>query len=519
MANEITLSEIEHYVNVIIPKIELELSDDNLDNVEKLELYDLYTNILKIVARYDFISYNKYLELDDDHNSPNKAFYHHRKDHMGEVFQSFNDMEIYDKYDILIIKLPPRTGKTTTGIRFLSWIIGRHPECTQLATSYSDNITSSFYIGVMEIVEGTRYQEIFGDDGLVISKNAKRQEIWLKVARRYPSITFVPVGGSMTGRCEAELYLYCDDMVSGLEEALSVPRLNKLWGLYSVNCIQRKKDGCKEIHLATPWSVHDIISKVEDNNRDNPRCKIVHIPCYDENGESNFDFYGGFSTKYYNDIQAGMDEASFSALYKGEPIEREGILYNEEDLQYYFDLPQEPTDSVIAVCDSKNMGRDYVSAPIGKVYGDLIYIDDVVFNNGLPDITRPLVANKLISHNVIRADVEMNNGGNYYAEELQKLVKQGGGNTSIRTFYTSNNKTVKIITYADFVKKHFVFKHPSLYSPNSEYGEFMKSIRTWSQTGKNPHDDGVDSISMLAELFQNLTKQTIKFIRRSEVNI
>lgn len=511
------ISEIEQYVNVVIPNIENELQSD-ISDAEKIKLYNLYYDVLLLVAPHDFITYNKVLEFEEDKTRANKGFYHHRKNHMGELFEAFNDMEIYDKYDMMLIMLPPRVGKTTTGIRFLTWIMGRYPESTQLATSYSDNITSSFYIGTMEIVQSEEFNDVFGDASLV-SQNAKRQEIWLKVAMRYPSITFAPVGGSVTGRAEAEKYLYCDDLVSGIEEALSVARLDKLWQIYTTNFGQRKKDGCKEIHLATAWSVHDPISKLAFINKDNPRCKIIKIPAYDEDGESQFDYFGGFSTKYYDDLKSSMDSASFSSLYLAEPIEREGLLYHEEDMQYYFDLPNEEPDAIVAVCDSKNLGKDYVSSPIGYVYGDTVYIDDVVYNNGLPEVTVPLVGNKWIEHNVTRGDVELNNGGNYYAENIEKHIKDNGGNTSIRMFFTGNNKTVKIITYADYVVKNFVFRDKSTYSNTSEYAEYMKSLFTWTQTGKNHFDDSPDSIAMLAQMVQELNGNEVKVMNRRKLGI
>jgi len=518
MDNGLELTKVEELVKVVIPNLEDELSREGVAPSDLVELYNLYVEVLRMVAPYDFVSYNKYLELDEDHSSPTKAFYHHRKKHLAEMFEAFNDMETYDKYDVLLISLPPRTGKTTTGIRFLSWIIGKYPEHTEMATSYSDSITTSFYMGVMEIIQNPRYNEIFPDAPLV-SQNAKREEIWLKVAKRYPSITFVPIGGSMTGRCEAGKYLYCDDLVSGIEEALSITRLDKLWQMYTVNCKQRKKDKCKEVHLATRWSVHDVITKLGTAHEDNPRCKVINVSCYDENEESQFDFLGGFGTDYYKDLETTMDEASFGALYKQEPIEREGLLYHKEDLQYFFDLPEEPADSIVAICDSKNMGKDFVSAPIGYVYGDTVYIDDVTYSNALPDITRPMVANKWVEHKVVRADVEVNNGGNYYAEDLDELIKAKGGRTSIRTFFSSNNKQVKIITYADYVVKHFVFKHPSKYSPNSQYSQFMKDMLKWTQMGNNKHDDSVDSIAMLAQLVQSLSDGQIKFLDRRKLGI
>ena len=521
MENVITLEELQNYINVVIPNLEKKLSSKRTSELKKLEFYQIYCEVLRLIGPYDFISFNKYLELDEDHTNTDKAFYYQRKDHMSVIFEALNDMEIYDKYDLLLISTPPRTGKTTSGIRFLSWICGRYPENTQLAISYSDSVTSSFYLGVTEVVESDRYKEVFPDAPLV-NQNAKREEIWLKTMKRYPTISFVPIGGSMTGRAEAGNYLYLDDLVSGLEEALSITRLEKLWGFYTVNAKQRKKDNAKEIHIATRWSVHDPITKLARDNAKNPRCKIISLPCYltdKEEDVSAFNFPGGFSTEYYKDLESTMDKASFGALYKTEPIEREGLLYHEEDLQYYFELPKERQDTIIAVCDSKNLGKDYVASIIGYCYNDLVYVEDVVFNPGLPEITRPLVANKWLEHKVVRADVEMNNGGNYYAEDLNKLIKAGNGDTSIRTFFSGNNKNVKIITYSDFAKKHFVFKHKSCYSKNSEYAEFMKNLLTWTQTGNNKHDDAPDCLAMMAQLVQEMSGKSVKIVDRRSLGL
>lgn len=512
------LNEVKHYTEVIIPKIESELGNKEKSGKELVELYNLYTEILKMVAPSDFISFNKYLELDEDHNNPDKAFYFHRKEKLKELFDVFNETEMEDKYDYVFISMPPRVGKSTTGIRFLAWIIGRYPEQTQLATSYSDALTRSFYAGVMEIVICDRYKAIFPDSPLV-NQNAKNEEIWLKTVKRYPSIAFIPIEASMTGRGEASKYLYCDDLVSGIEQAMSITRLEKLWELYSTNAKQRKKQGAKEIHIATRWSVHDPITKLSTLYEDDPRAKIIIIPCYDEDGESNFDFFGGFNTKFYKDTESTMEELNFSAIYKCEPIEREGLLYHKEDLRYYFTLPEERPDTIVAICDSKNMGKDFVCSPVGYVYGDTVYVEDVVFNNGLPEVTRPLVADLWVRNKVVRADVEMNNGGNYYAEDLDALIKNKEGKTSISTFFTGNNKTTKIITYADYVKKHFVFKDPSTYGKHSEYAKYMKELLKWTQMGNNKHDDAPDGTAMLAQLVQELSGCYVKIINRKTLGL
>lgn len=411
------------------------------------------------------------------------------------------------------------THNTTTGIRFLSWIIGRYPEYTQMATSYADSVTRSFYNGVMDIVQSEEFKECFPESPLV-SQNAKLEQISLRSVQRYPSILFVPIDGSMTGRGEAGKYMYCDDLVSGIEEAVNQDRLSKLWEKYTVNVKQRKKKGCKEIHVATPWSVHDVITKVRDLNSDNERCKIIKLSCYDENGESNFDYLGGFDTKYYKDLEMTMDDLSFRALYLQDPIEREGILYHEDDLKYYIQLPNGEPDGIFAVCDSKNLGSDSVACPIAYMYGNDVYIEDVVFNSGLPEVTKPLVADKLYEHNVHMCDFELNNGGNYFATDVSKLLKDKyNADTRIRLFNTTTNKITKIITYSDFVKKNFYFKDKSCYTINSEYYKFMQELLKFSQTGKNKHDDAPDAVAMLAEMIEGFRRAEVKILSRKDLRI
>ena len=512
------IKEIEKYTKIIIPNLKYRLVLEK-DLGKKVELLNLYEEVLLLVAPYDFASFNEYLEFEEDKNEDNQGFHYHRKEHMFEVHETLNQMEIYDKYDIVLISLPPRTGKTTYSIRFLAWIIGRHPMYTQLGTSYSDNITSSFYNGLMEIVMSDRFKRVFPDAPLK-NQNAKRQEIWLKENRRYPSIGFVPVGGSVTGRAEAHHYLYVDDLVSGQEEALSPQRLQKLWEIFTANFYQRKKSNAKMLIIGTRWSVNDPMTRLERMYEGSGRFKSLKIPALDENGKSNFNYLGGFDEKYYEGIRDVLDDITFNSLYQQEPMEREGLLYHKEDLQYYFELPNEEPDTTISVAATKGVGKDFVASPIGYVYGDYVFIKDVVYNNGLPEVTIPLLAQKWTNHNVVRGDIEMNNGGEFYAENVDKKIKELGGRTSIRTFFTGSNKTVKIVTFADFVTKHFIFKDPSQYSPNSDYAKFMQGVFAWSQTAKGQQiDDAPDSLSMLGQLVQDITGQSVKVLDRKKLRI
>ena len=173
------------------------------------------------------------------------------------------------------------------------------------------------------------------------------------------------------------------------ESILSTYLTCLLYTSYTTDLRQRKiGDHCKELHIATRWSVHDIIGRLEREYIDSDRAKFIVIPALDENDESNFDYaYGvGFSTKFYHEQRNIMDDVSWRALYLNQPIEREGLVYSEEELRRYFELPKEEPDAIIGICDTKDKGTDYAFLPVAYVYGQDYYIDDCVCDNGLPNI-------------------------------------------------------------------------------------------------------------------------------------
>ena len=170
----------------------------------------------------------------------------------------------------------------------------------------------------------------------------------MSISQRFETLEFTSIGTGNAGLYRASRLLYCDDLVSGIEVALSKERLDKLWETYTTDLRQRKiGDHCKELHIATRWSVHDVIGRLENDYGDSDRAKFIVIPALDENDESNFDYaYGvGFNTQFYRQQRDIMDDASWDALYMNEPIERQGVLFEAKELRRYFALPdKEPDD-------------------------------------------------------------------------------------------------------------------------------------------------------------------------------
>lgn len=292
-----------------------------------------------------------------------------------------------------------------------------------------------------------------------------------------------------------------DDLIAGIEEALNKNILDKLWNIYSVDARQRKIDGCKEIHIATRWSVHDVIGRLQREYEGNERVRFISVPDIDpETGKSNFDYeFNGFTVEFFEDQERLMDDISYRCLYKQEPIEREGLLYHEDELRRYLTLPNREPDAVLGVCDTKSKGTDFMFLPCVYQYDKDYYLVDCVFDDNADfGVQEERCTDLIMQHNMQQCQFESNVGGDRFAENVAKRVKDLGGRCNITTKPTETNKETKIFVNADWVKKNILFPDKSLYAPKSDIGRMMSQLMSYSVSGKVPHDDAADGWAMFA---------------------
>ena len=479
--------------------------------------YDLYRKSLLFDAPHFFDPYMLYIEQDRD---PEKRFYAPRRKILKPCVDAIQDlMGGENNLDLLAISLPPGVGKTTLAIFMLTWIAGRNPNEPNLTASHSASFVRGVYEECLRIFDPNGeylWQNVFPT--VQVSKtNAKDCRIDLDKQQRFETLEFTSVGTGNAGLFRAANILYCDDLIPNLEVALNKERLDKLWDIYATDLRQRKiGDHCKELHIATRWSVHDVIGRLERKNEGNPRAKFIAIPALDENDESNFDYpYGvGFSTEMYHEQRDTMDDVSWRALYMNEPIEREGLLYHPSEVKRFFELPEGKPDGIIAVCDTKDRGDDYAVLPVAYVYGDDYYIGDCICDNGLPNIVDIRLADILVKNNVHLCRFESNSAGGRIAEKVNELVHSRKGKTNITTQFTTSNKETKIIVNSAWVKEHCLFKDSSCYIKNSDYGRMMDFLFSYTMSGKNKHDDVPDAMAMLAIYAQSLFAGKVEIFDR-----
>ena len=453
--------------------------------------------------------------------------------------QAIQDL-IDDKLDLLVLNAPPRVAKSTIGL-FLQVLLGSiSPDESILGAGHSVSLVQSFYSEILSLLtdEQYRYDKIFPNNKIV-NKSAEQYYIDLNKVKRFHTFNYVSIESGGTGKVQAERLLYCDDLVKDVEQANSPDRLAKLYFNYTSTIKDRKiqrlcKDGvyrpCPELHICTPWSLHDVTSRVVNNAKesgDMSRVRIVSIPCYDENGNSNFEYdYGkGFNTQYYKDMEIAEDPVIFSAKYLMQPIERDGIVFSKDNVSFYNELPGGKPDRIIAYADPTHGGADFFSLPVGYVYGNEIYIEDVLFENnfGGDDYIRPKICDIIIRNNVTRFGIEKPNGGEFLATLIEKDLRERNYHCNITTHNVPTNKSKndRILARQNEIKGiatengtyRIYFKNLDLIKGNKPYLTAMRQLFTWNQNPnmKNKqHDDFPDSLAGMLSNVLNSTNNVAK---------
>lgn len=502
------------FLKLLSAECERAIQNRSLSIGQIRQIFDLHRRVCLTAAPYDFDCYLLYVEWNRD---PDKKFYPPRRKVLKQVVDALQELAD-DKLDLLAVSLPPGSGKTTLAIFYLTWLGGKIPNEPMLTGSHSNSFVRGVYDECLRIMDKNGdylWQDVF-PDVKVSNTNAKDCRIDLDKRQRFETLEFTSIGTGNAGLYRAATLLYCDDLVSGIEVALSKERLDKLWETYTTDLRQRKiGHNCKELHIATRWSVHDVIGRLEREYIDSDRAKFIVIPALDENDESNFDYaYGvGFSTSFYREQRNIMDEISWKALYMNQPIERDGILYQKDELRRYFDLPDGEPDAIIAVCDTKDRGADYCCMPIAYQYGQNFFIEDILCDNSKPEIVDARLVEILLKHKVKLARFESNSAGGRVAQAVQAQVKKKGGITHITTKFTTANKDTKIIVNSPYVKEHFLFKDDTAF-PNKDYKRAMDMLCSYTMMGKNKHDDVPDAFSQLSEFIQSMQSGTVEVFKR-----
>lgn len=483
------------------------------------KFYEQWRRCLLFEAPHDFDSFMTYIELD---RKPEKRFYAPRKHYLRPMVQGFQDV-LDGKLRLLTISMPKRAGKSQTGINFVNMLSGKFPDRSTLMEGTGDDLVKSFYNGCLEYLTVPNeylFYDVFPDARLV-QTNADTKTVNLKSKSRFPTIMCRSIDARQVGLSEATNVLYLDDCVEGREEAKNRQRLDDKWEVISGDIMGRAIEGTPMVFTGTRYSLYDPIGRVQEHaQREGWAWRAIEIPALDlVTDESNYEYEREgkkvFTTAYFREQRELLSAEQFESEFQQQPFEAKGLLFNKDELNYFFELPKDrDPDTIIAVGDTAESGSDSTSMPVAMIYGSDVYIVDVVFDDSPAEVTKPECAKCLIENKVASAVFESNNAGQYYARDVDQIIRERGYSVGIRTKRTISNKQTRIEFASDNIKKNFYFKHPSTYKRGSQYWNFMKEVTTYTRSGKVPHDDAPDSLSLLENEIRMLSGGKVEVFKR-----
>lgn len=497
----------------------LALSADQVVRGGGAKFYEQWRRCLLFEAPHDFDSFMTYIELD---RKPEKRFYAPRKHYLRPMVQGFQDV-LDGKLRLLTISMPKRAGKSQTGINFVNMLSGKFPDRSTLMEGTGDDLVKSFYNGCLEYLTVPNeylFYDVFPDARL-IQTNADSKTINLKSKSRFPTIMCRSIDARQVGLSEATNVLYLDDCVEGREEAKNRQRLDDKWEVISGDIMGRAIEGTPMVFTGTRYSLYDPIGRVQEHaQREGWAWRAIEIPALDlVTDKSNYEYEREgkkvFTTAYFREQRELLSAEQFESEFQQQPFEAKGLLFNKDELNYFFELPKDrDPDTIIAVGDTAESGSDSTSMPVAMIYGNAVYIVDVVFDDSPAEVTKPECAKCLIENKVASAVFESNNAGQYYARDVDQIIRERGYSVGIRTKRTISNKQTRIEFASDNIKKNFYFKHPSTYKRGSQYWNFMKEVTTYTRSGKVPHDDAPDSLSLLENEIRMLSGGKVEVFKR-----
>ena len=497
----------------------LTLSADQVRHGGGVKFYEQWRRCLLFEAPHDFDSFMTYIELD---RKPEKRFYAPRKHYLKPMVQGYQDI-LDGKLKLLTVSQPKRTAKTQTEINFAIMLSGKFPDRSTLMEGTGDDLIKSFYNGCMEYLQ-TPNEYLFYDvfpDARLVQTNADTKIINLKNKSRFPTIMCRSIDARQVGLSEATNALILDDCVEGREEAKNRQRLDDKWEVISGDIMGRAIEGTPMIFTGTRYSLYDPIGRIQEHARKEGWVwRAIEIPALDlVTDESNYEYEREgkkvFTTAYFREQRELLSAEQFESEFQQQPFEAKGLLFNKDELNYFFELPKDrDPDTIIAVGDTAESGSDSTSMPVAKIYGNDVYIVDVVFDDSPAEVTKPECAKCLIENKVASAVFESNNAGTYFARDVDQIIRDRGYSVGIRTKRTISNKQTRIEFASDNIKKNFYFKHPSTYKRGDQYWNFMKEVTTYTRSGKVPHDDAPDSLSLLENEIRMLSGGKVEVFKR-----
>lgn len=456
-------------------------SDTQLIMTPQLEKHITYEAKLEL-ARRDFFDYCELMAPD---------FYKRSRQYLVQLANTLQEFVFNSPKKVLVISIPPRTGKSRTASLFAEWTFGKDPTKKIMTGSYNETLSTQFAKTVRNTIQTQKvepfipvFSDVFPD--VKIKQGDAAMNMW-SLEGQYSSYLATSPSGTATGfGCSL---MIIDDVIKNAQEANNQLTKQSHYEWFTNTMLSRLEEGGKIIIIMTRWASDDLAGRIINHFQDD--AEIISLKALQDDGTMLCEDV--LSRESYEEKKKLMSPDIFYANYQQEPIDLKGQLYTS--FKTYDSLPQ--FERIQSYTDTADTGSDYLCSIIYGIYQKEAYILDVIYTNEPMEITEPLVAKHIFEYKVNQADIESNNGGRGFSRQISHYLTNtyNTNHTVIRPFHQSKNKQARILSNATWVMEHIYFPQ----NWHNKYPEFYKAITSYQREGKNLHDDAPDALTGVAE--------------------
>lgn len=456
-------------------------SDIQLIMTPQLEKHITYEAKLEL-ARRDFFDYCELMAPD---------FYKRSRQYLVQLANTLQEFVFNSPKKVLVISIPPRTGKSRTASLFAEWTFGKDPTKKIMTGSYNETLSTQFAKTVRNTIQTQKvepfipvFSDVFPD--VKIKQGDAAMNMW-SLEGQYSSYLATSPSGTATGfGCSL---MIIDDVIKNAQEANNQLTKQSHYEWFTNTMLSRLEEGGKIIIIMTRWASDDLAGRIINHFQDD--AEIISLKALQDDGTMLCEDV--LSRESYEEKKKLMSPDIFYANYQQEPIDLKGQLYTS--FKTYDSLPQ--FEKIQSYTDTADTGSDYLCSIIYGIYQKEAYILDVIYTNEPMEITEPLVAKHIFEYKVNQADIESNNGGRGFSRQISHYLTNtyNTNYTVIRPFHQSKNKQARILSNATWVMEHIYFPQ----NWHNKYPEFYKAITSYQREGKNLHDDAPDALTGVAE--------------------
>ena len=460
-------------------------------------------------------------------------------EHHLRIFNALQDV-VDGKCRRLIINMPPRYGKTETGIKsFISWCFALNPKCRFLHLSYSDMLVNDNSDTVRNIMREDLYTTLFPKSALASDKGSAKRWKTKAGGELYAVSTQGQVTGFGAGNVDIDPESMLNDWL--VSEAGSYEELNRLNEMFDMigaasNVFQgailiddpmKPEDAESDIvrerinqrfentirnrvnSRNTPIIIimqrlheHDLCGYLMEKEPD--EWTVLSLPAIQVDPETG-------EEKALWDMKHTLEELHklreinpivFDTQYGQDPTPKEGLMYSEGFRTYTkAELPTGHKGfNKWNYTDTADTGADHLCSICFIDTPEYVYITDVLFSDEPMEVTEPKQARMLTINGTVDCLIESNNGGRGYSRNIKRILRSELRNfrCQINTFTQTQNKKTRIFTHSGSVQNDILFPE----GWEKKWPKFHAALMSYRKDNKkkNQHDDAPDCLTGVFEM-------------------